>query len=420
MGERAISWRPVVGVVLLCTTTHTLAPALCPAVQGQGVVAHQDKKESLMSRKLALKRLTASDLTLFKWHFQNHPAGKQKAFNLDAGILAGRLYPQLGEPALVPQPRYPLDLYLCGPGLAPANNLQRKILKQQKNWRLNGELIDNPVDNPKLYNVLLPGDFALFEFSGEVAPTTAKVVLISGALPADVGIHAELARHFPEGSMWVLEEKQVQDVLAAAVPPQGHPLYEWAEISLLEDAALGGVAGTEAINARRGGRGISPEDFMRSRRTAEATGVAGEELLNAWLEKERREERVLSFEWTASFNAVAPYDFLLTDSSGEVRMVDAKSTIGGFGNPVHLSLAELMVAVHGPEPYDICRLYEVSGAGAKMRVARNIGPSLQKTLAALSALPKGITVDGVSIRPEYLDFLMEEIILVAASDEEFV
>ncbi|MFJ7023959.1 protein NO VEIN domain-containing protein [Pseudomonas aeruginosa] len=378
----------------------------------------KDKKESPMSRKLALKRLTASDLTLFKWHFQNHPAGKQKAFNLDTAILAGRLYPQLGEPALVPQPRYPLDLYLCGPGLAPANNLQRKILKQQKNWRLNGELIDNPVESPELYNILVPGDFALFEFSGDVTPTTAKVVLISSVLPADVGIHAELAHRFPDGSMWVIEERLVQEVLVAAVPPPGHPLYDWAETSLLEDAALGGVAGTAAINARRGSRGISPEDFMRSRRNAEAIGVAGEELLNAWLEEEQRTERVRAFEWTASVNAVAPYDFRVTYPAGEVRVVDAKSTVGGFGNPIHLSLPELMVAVHGPEPYDIYRLYEVGEAGARMRVARNIGPSLRNILTTLNALPEGITVDGFSIRPECLDFLEEGITLVAASDEE--
>lgn len=372
-----------------------------------------------MPRKLALKRLTASDLTLFKWHFQNHPAGKQKAFNLDGGVLVGRLYPQLGEPALVPQPRYPLDLYLYGPGLAPANNLQRKILKQQKNWRLNGELIDNPVEDPELYNVLVPGDFALFEFSGDVTPTTANVVLISGNLPTDAGIHTELARCFPDGSMWVLEEELIQEVLSSAVPPSGHPLYDWAETSLLEDAALGGVMGAEAINVRRGNRGISPEDFMRSRRNAEATGVAGEELLNEWLEGERRVGRVQAFEWTASVNAVAPYDFLVTDHVGEVRAVDAKSTVGGFGNPIHLSMSELMVAVHGSEPYDIYRLYEVSETGAKMRVAKNIGPSLGNTLAALSKLPKGITVDGLSIRPECLGF-SADVIIVAALDEEFI
>jgi len=362
-----------------------------------------------MPRKLALKRLTASDLTLFKWHFQNLHIGNQKAFNLDTSVLVGRLYPQLGEPSLVPQPRYPLDLYLCGPGLAPANNLQRKILKQEKNWRLNGELIDNPIESPELYNVLAPGDFALFEFSGDVTPTTANVVLVSAAVPADTGVHAELAGRFPRGSMWALEDGLVQEVLDVARPPAGHPLYDWAEVSLLEDAALGGAAGAGAINARRGSRGISPEDFMRSRRSAEATGVAGEELLNAWLEAKRLAGRIQAFEWTASVNAVAPYDFRVTEADGSVRVVDAKSTVGGFGNPLHLSLSELTVAVHGPEAYDICRLYEVTEAGAKMRIARNIGPALQVVLATLSALPDGVTADSVSIDPAVIAFLPEVI-----------
>lgn len=373
-----------------------------------------------MPRKLALKRLTASDLTLFKWHFQHHPAGKQKGFNLDTSVLVTRLYPKLGEPALVPQPRFPLDLYLHGPGLAPVNNLQRKILKQQKNWRLNGELIYNPVESPELYNILAPGDYAFFEFSGDVNPTTANVVLISCALTVDVGIHTELVRRFPEGSMWVLEESLILEVLAAAAPPTGHPLYNWVETSFLEDAALGGMRGVDAINSRRGGRGISPEDFMRSRRTAEATGVAGEELLNAWFEGERQAERVKAFEWTASINAVSPYDFRVTKSNGEVRLVDAKSTVGGFNNPIHLSLNELKVAVHGPEPYDIYRLYDVDEYGAKMRIAQNIGPSLCSVLAALNALPEGVTVDGFSIRPECVGFLEKEITLVDFSGDEFI
>ncbi|NMW22850.1 hypothetical protein HFP05_00055 [Rhodanobacter denitrificans] len=366
-----------------------------------------------MPRKLALKRLTASDLTLFKWHFQSHPAGKQKAFNLDASVLVDELYPQLGEPALIPQPRYPLDLYLCGPGLAPVNNLQRKILKQQKNWRLNGELIDNPVESPELYNVLAPGDFALFEFSGDVTPTTAKVVLVARALPEDAGLHAELVRHFAEGSMWVLEDELVQEVLSTASPPDGHPLYDWADTSLLEDAALGGAAGAETINARRGNRGVSPEDFMRSRRNAEATGVAGEELLNAWLDKELREGRIKAFEWTASINAVAPYDFKVMNAADQIRVIDAKSTVGGFGNPVHLSLMELMVAVHGSIPYDICRLYAVTEDGGKMRVARDVGSSLHHILATLTALPEGISIDSISVRPEILNFLPEVIELGA-------
>jgi len=70
-----------------------------------------------MQRKLALKRLTASDLTLFKWHFQTHPAGKQKAFILDAGVLVTELLPRLGEPSLIPQPRHPEDSSPVSPDL---------------------------------------------------------------------------------------------------------------------------------------------------------------------------------------------------------------------------------------------------------------------------------------------------------------
>lgn len=371
-----------------------------------------------MPRKLALKRLTASDLTLFKWHFQNRPAGKQKAFNLDTNVLVGRLYPQLGEPALVPQPRYPLDLYLCGPGLAPANNLQRKILKQQKNWRLNGELIDNPVESPELYNILAPGDFALFEFAGDVTPTTANVVLIAGAQPEDARLHAEFSRRFADGSMWVLNDDLVQEVLSEASPPAGHPLHDWADTSLLEDAVLGGAAGTEAINARRGSRSISPEDFMRARRIAEATGVAGEEFLNAYFEQECQRGNIEDFEWTASINAISLFDFRVTSTGGGIRLVDAKSTTGVFANPLHLSFGELCKAVHGPEPYDVYRLYGVTSEGAKMRIARNIGPLMRQTLERFGTLPPEVMVDGISVRPDFLSFSAEEIVLEISSDEE--
>lgn len=154
---------------------------------------------------------------------------------------------------------------------------------------------------------------------------------------------------------------------------------------------------------------------MRSRRNAEATGVAGEELLNAWLDRERRQGRIHAFEWTASINAVAPYDFRVIDAADEVRVVDAKSTVGGFGNPIHLSLTELAVAVQGSAPYDICRLYEVTEAGGKMRIARDIRASLHHVLAALNALPEEVTVDSISLRPGALDFSAQVIELGASN-----
>ncbi|WP_199136044.1 DUF3883 domain-containing protein [Delftia sp. ASV31] len=361
-----------------------------------------------MARKLALKRLTASDLTLFKWHLANRPAGSQKAFNLDTRILVGGLYPLLGDPPLVPRPRYPLDLYLFGPGLATVNNLQRKILKQEKNWRLNGELIDNPVEDPERYNVLVPGDFALIEFAGDAYPTTANIALVSEATASDASLHAELSRRYTSGSMWLLDEKIISSVLASARAGPDHPLHEWIQTDVLEDAALGGYSGVSAVNARTGRRGISPEDFLRSRRFAEATGVAGEELLNSYFESELQQGRIAEFEWSSSVNAVSPFDFkIFHTNSAKFRLIDAKSTAGKFGNPIHLSYSELSRAVKGPEPYDIYRLYEISECGGKMRVARDIGPALRQTLEILETLPRGMAVDGISVKPEILNFSME-------------
>jgi hypothetical protein len=357
-----------------------------------------------MPRKLALKRLTSSDLTLFKWHFRAHPAGKQKAFNLDSKVLVGGLYPQLGEPSTIPVPRFHLDLYLLGPGLAPAHNLQRKILKQQKNWRLNGELIDGPEEDPDRYNVLRPGDFAVFEFFGKGVPATAKVILIAQDVVEDLALHRELSGRYPVGSMWVLDEVGLADLMEAAQPPPGHNLHDWIGTDAIEDAVLGGAAGIASITRRRAGRGISPEEFVRSREAAEQTGVMGEELLKFHFEQQLLDGRLELFEWSSSINAVSPFDFCLNKPGGQRRLVDAKSTSGAFKNALHLSYAELLRAVSGPEPYDIYRLYEVTETSAKLRVAEDIGSVLQSLLEVVSSLPDGVSVDSFSINPVLLPF----------------
>src|SRR5690242_266915 len=99
-----------------------------------------------MQRRLAAKRLTASDLTLFEWQFRNRNAGNQKSINLNADIFINQLFPSLPDASVDTNGRVPLDLYIYGPGHAGVHNLQRKILKGSayKNWRLDGEFITNP------------------------------------------------------------------------------------------------------------------------------------------------------------------------------------------------------------------------------------------------------------------------------------
>lgn len=371
-----------------------------------------------MPRKLALKRLTASDLTLFKWQFQNQPAGNQKAFNLDSRVLVRAMYPLLGKASGVPKPRFPIDLYLFGPGLAPEHNLQRKILRQEKNWRLNGELIDNPDEYPGRYNVLAEGDYALFEFSGDVVPDTAKVVLIARSEAVDAAIHERLTRRYQKGSMWLLDENEIAKVLQTSQAPETHPLYDWIESDALEDAALGGAEGIARVYSRRSDRGISPEEFLRARQMAEQTGVSGEELLNSYFKQELEHGRIKHYEWTASVNAISPFDFQITDALGKRRLVDAKSTTRGFSSPIHLSWNEIVTAVEGKYPYDIFRLYRITESSAKLRIAKDIGHALRTTYQTLNSLRSGVKVDAISIHPELLPFEEEAVLNLPDAGED--
>lgn len=364
-----------------------------------------------MPRKLALKRLTASDLTLFRWHFKSSQKGNQKAFNLDSKILVGALYPQMGGASAIPNPRYRLDLQLQGPGHAGEHYLVRKILRQRKNWRLNGEMIDNPDDDPSRYNVLVEGDFALLEFFGSVEPTSLKIGFVAGGVDADSALHAEMARRYPNGSMHLIDEAEVASILTSARLAANHPIHEWVESDALEDAAIGGAAGIARVATRRAGLGISPEDFMRSRQQAEQTGVCGEELLNGYLEQRLEKKEISDLEWVASVNAVSAFDFCIISGQGEKRLIDAKSTTGRFGNPLHLSWNELVTAVEAAEPYDIYRLFYVTETSAKLRVAENIRTALLEVYETLRTLPAGVTPDAISIRPELLPFSEHEIVV---------
>ena len=362
-----------------------------------------------MSKKFALKRLTASDLTLFRWHFENRPAGNQKAFNLDSRILVGEFFPLLDEPALIPQPRFNLDLSLNGPGLARSHNLLRKILKQQKNWRLNGEFVENPIDDPERYNILIPGDLALIEFGGDGAPSRVRMQLVAQEHLVDAALFRALEDALGATSMSLIGAPGLLAALDAAAVPLDHPLRDWLESpATLEAAASGEAESLRRVNRRRGGSGMTPEELLRAKEAAEKTGVMGEVLINDYLELERSEGRIKDFEWTSSINAISPFDFKVEVHEGMSHVIDVKSTKGPFSNRIHMSFGEIEQAVHGELEYCILRVYEIADSGAKLRIARNVGISLQPVLSFLSNAPVGISIDSISIVPDLLPFSSEE------------
>lgn len=358
-----------------------------------------------MSKKLALKRLKASDLSFFHSYLDRFPQAKQKGFNLDKGVIESQLFPELtAVVGLMPDQRSPVALTLFGPGRAPPYLLMRKVLKQQKNWRLNGETVRAPDEDRERYDILAPGDLALMEFTGTGAPNAIKVVLLSAGHPDDSSTHAALNATFPDQSMVVVSEADIEQAIGTGEPHQDHPIRDWLDKDVLEAIGLGSGEAIERLAARRRGRGLSVGELQMAKAKAEAVGRLGEVLLDHHFSTIQPHAQIASHEWTANVNAVSPFDFLLTYSDGTSRHVDAKSTAGPFTNPIHLSLSEIRFALGSGVRYHLCRLYNVKNSGASFRVALNIEEKLRSLDLLFSALPTGVKFDSLSFDPGFFGF----------------
>jgi hypothetical protein len=372
-----------------------------------------------MSRKLALKKLTASDLSFFQSYFSRFPGVAQKGFNLDKKVIEAIFYPSLKSVIdAMPDKRSPVALIVVGPAGASPHVLMRKILKQEKNWRLNGEFIQDPYEQPGRYDVLVPNDIALLEFSGTGAPDSVKMVLLSAARAEDATTHAAFANAFPGGAMTVLAEDQIERLISLGNPPADHPIRDWLDKDLLEEVGRGSGDAIERLAVKRRGRGLSLGELQRAKANAEAVGRLGEFLLDYHYTSLQPHPRIATHEWVASINAIAPYDFLLTYVGGGHRHVDAKSTAGAFGNHIHLSLSEVHHALNSGVPYHLCRLYKVRESGATFRIARNIADRLGPVVDTLSALPAGVKVDSLSFNPDFFNFDSTETAIEYDEDAE--
>ena len=196
-----------------------------------------------MARKLTIKRLTKSDLTIFYWHFINHRAGNQKAINLNADILVEKLYPDLDSFAQEQNGKLPIDLFIYGPGLGREYNLQRKIIKWRtyKNWRLDGEYVLNPDESPDRFNSLQPNDYGILEFIGAGKPSAMKIFLVAAEVEEDKGLHAAITEKFNFQSMVQVTEGELEQLINSIedLDPQ-HPINQLILVpdSDIEDAAL--------------------------------------------------------------------------------------------------------------------------------------------------------------------------------------
>ena len=371
-----------------------------------------------MISKLALKRLTASDLTFFEWHFRNHNAGNQKAINLNADVFTGQLYPQLDIIARERQNKIGIDLWIAGPAAAEPVNLQRKIIKgtRYKNWRLDGEFVNNPEGTPDRFNILRPGDMALLGFEGELAPDTVTVVLVGQDAPQDQTLFRGLDDVLDTGSMMAVESKALGELCDRLGVPQSHPVWLLVSDENLAEAAMGQAPAVDRLLTRPQSASLSQDDLRAARRAAEEMGRLGEELVDYHLGERLAAGEIADYVWVSDINAISPYDFRIR-RTGPWEKLEIKTTAGDFSREFYVSLNELREMVHGEEEYFIGRVYEASQEGAKLRYSQELRAYGQSILDAFSSLPPGVTPNSVTIRPDEAMF-GEEINLTEPVDQE--
>lgn len=372
--------------------------------------------------KIALKKLTASDLTLFEWQFRERNAGNQKAINLNANVFVDQLFPSIEDATLETDGRLPLDLWVFGPGRASGINLQRKIIKggAYKNWRLNGEFINNPPDQPDRFNILAPDDYVFFSFEGAIVPTSATAVFVAAALVDDLPLHAACNALGMVGrnTMMALDEGQLLGIASRAGLAADHPLMSLALSADLQEAATGSAHATERI--LRSGRApqLSASALRKARDAAEEIGRLGEALIAIYLQRQKAAGAIADFEWVSSSNAVAPLDFRRQRQGAAVERIDVKATSGPFDREFHISFSELRaMAESGDSPYYIYRVFGATKEGAKLRVSDNMKPFAEGVLRTLAGLPLEVTIDAVSVSPRAVRF-GGEIELTPAEDDE--
>jgi hypothetical protein len=201
--------------------------------------------------------------------------------------------------------------------------------------------------------------------------------------------------------MIAVSAEDVAKVAARAGVAPDHPImvaaYDADFEAALEDAVLGGSAGTKRLLGGRGGHSLTKKDLEAAKVRADAIGESGEALLDAWLTAELAAGRIVNYVWSSRLNAVSPYDFQVTLLGGRQRLIDAKSTSGRFGNAIHISGAEIVEAC-GPIDYVVARVYALGPNGGTLRFSDPINSFAACVRAAHDAgMPKGVRADAFTV-----------------------
>jgi hypothetical protein len=376
----------------------------------------------------AVKKLTASDLTFFEHHYKRiNNKSKQKALNLNADVFIDDIFPYAPAIAAGDQSRqFLVRIEIFGPGLRRVPDIKaRKIIRGDtyKNWRLNGEFVPDPDEDPTRYHSLAAGDLAVFAFDKsniKPVPESIALVLVSQAEAADTSVFAELSAIFTKGSMALLLPDELANISAAA--PADHPIRELLDTEMdaaLEDAALGSTDAIRKLRTQPSARRMSAAALARARASAESNGRAGEELVNIQLKREQDESRIRSFTWVSEENAISPWDFEVVNLDGTTTRIEVKSTNGSFDRPIHISQNEVLSAAEAEAPRtDLYRVFAIGADGGWLRISQGVAGICQTIVGAVGGLGVGITADGYSIHVARLSAWSEPVRLAYKEQDD--
>jgi hypothetical protein len=290
----------------------------------------------------------------------------------------------------------------------------------QKNWRLNGEFVPDPDDDRTRYHDLAEGDIAVFGFEGEAVPTSVHIVLLSRAEADDKRTLNDIAGSLGTRSMNELAADALSEVVGRS--PPAHPIRELLETerdAALQEAALGSADGAARLLRQPSRRRMTAEALIRAREAAEAAGRNGEALIDSWLRSRVETGQLRSAVWVSEVNAISPWDFEITELSGEVVHVEVKSTGGPFERPLHISQSEIAAAAADGAPRtDIYRVYALSDNAAWLCIARNVRATASVVANAARALPSGVVPDGYSVAPSAFGPWSEPAEIRSAGEDE--
>lgn len=360
--------------------------------------------------RVAVKQLTASDLTLFSAHY--HRPGqrsKQKAINLNADVFVDEFYPGLRDRLA----ELHFALTIVGPQNAPPYSLSRKALRTEgaKNWRLDGELINDPLDEPHRFDELQADDLALLAFEGTEEPKSVTLVLVSRSL--DAALHREVSRTIEFAERRTMKAITADQLLAICNHTQSvyedrHPLETLFAPDTVEEAVHGSATTQERIARSSDGKGpaISSDSVRRQAATAAEVGQLGEEAFGLWLAANGHADAEV--EWTSQVHARAAFDFVVHSPRWEPTPIplflDVKSTRGLHSCPFHMSMAEVRWAASHAQ-YRIARVSSLTSLSAHIRILGGVSELCKTLLESLSGiLPRGVNIDSVELDPaEFTD-----------------